>query len=180
MTFAEEAITRVPPTTDHSHLLNVLQSLEQGSADEGTALGVGLGLAAHATLNVPNPSRVVLLLTDGRSNTGTLEPLSAAKAAATLRVRIHAVGVGPESGEDPLDEPLLQSVVATGNGRYFRARVASGLRRVLSDLDDLETAPVEERAGFSFDPRHSVFILLALLLFTLEGLLRATPWGRLS
>jgi len=65
VTFSEEAITRVPPTTDHSHLLNVLQSLEQGSADEGTALGVGLGLAAHAPFNVPTPSRMVLLLTDG-------------------------------------------------------------------------------------------------------------------
>jgi Ca-activated chloride channel family protein len=180
VTFGEDALTRVPPTTDHEHMLGVLETVRVTDADEGTAIGMGLGLAAHAVLQVPNPSRVVLLMTDGRSNTGTLGPLSAAEAAGRLGVRIHAIGVGPVTGDDPLDEALLQAVVEEGNGRFFRAADSDGLRAVLSELDELEKGPIAERAGFTFESKHHGLVLVAMLLFVLEAALRANPRGRLT
>jgi Ca-activated chloride channel family protein len=169
VTFGEQALTRVPPTADHDHLLDVLDGLEVGSRDEGTALGIGLGLAAHGTLNVPSPTRIVLVLTDGRSNRGQVEPLSAAEAARALGVRIHAVGVGHQGGDDPLDEALLKRIVGIGGGRFFRAEDARGLRDVLSELNTLETGPVAHRAGFVYESRHVGILVLALLLLAAEA-----------
>jgi Ca-activated chloride channel family protein len=180
VTFGEEALTRVPPTTDHEHLLKVLETIEVVDADEGTALGMGLGLAAHAALQIDVPSRVVILLTDGRSNAGTLGPLSAAQAAGSLGVRIHAIGVGASEGEDPLDEPLLRAVVEEGEGQFFRATDSGGLRDVLSELDQLETGPVADRAGFASESKHRGLLLIALVMMILEGALRGNPRGRLT
>ena len=180
VTFGENALTRVPPTTNHQHLLEVLDDVRVRSLDEGTALGTGLGLAAHGTLNVATPSRVVILFTDGRSNAGTLEPLSAAEAAGILGIRIHAVGIGSADGEEPLDEPLLRAIVDAGDGRYLRSEDAAGLRSVLSAINELETGPVTERAGFTFESRHRGILWAAILLFLLEAVLWSLPRGRVS
>ena len=180
VTFGDGAVTRVPPTTRHDHLLEVLSDVRVESRDEGTALGMGLGLAAYSALEVPSPSRVVLLLTDGRSNRGTVEPLSAADAAGALGIRIHAIGVGGAQGEDPLDENLLHSLVQRAEGRFFRAADAVGLREVLASLGSMETAPLTEAAGFTFESHHKGLILTVLLLLSLEAIGRSLPGGRLG
>ena len=120
VTFGEEGATRVPPTTDHSHLLEILAELEIAPHENGTAMGVGLGLAAQRLVSVPSPSRVVILLTDGRNNTGALGPLSAVRAAATMGMRVHTVGIGDPNGAEPLDETLLRQIAEEGGGRFFR------------------------------------------------------------
>jgi Ca-activated chloride channel family protein len=141
---------------------------------------MGLGLAAHSALNVPNPTRVVVLITDGRSNAGSLQPLSAAQAANRLGVRIHTIGVGPEVGEDPLNQELLEGLAEAGGGRFHEAADAGGLREVLASLDELETGPVADEAGFQVESRHRGLLLLALSLLVLEAFLHASPRGRLS
>lgn len=178
VTFGEEALTRVPPTTRHNHLQDVLGRLRVEGSQEGTALGLGIGLAAHTALTLQGPTHVVLLLTDGRNNRGSVDPLSAAGAASTLGVRIHAVGVGEAGGGDPLDDNLLRSVVRAGSGRYFRAQDGEGLREVLLALDALETAPIPETASFVFESHARVVLLGATILLVLEALASALPKGR--
>jgi Ca-activated chloride channel family protein len=180
VTFGTDAATRVPPTTRHAHLLEVLDEVRVEGPDEGTALGMGLGLAALSALEVPAPSRIVVLLTDGRSNRGTVEPLSAADAAGVLGVRIHAVGVGESEGEDPLDESLLRAVVGKAEGLFFRAHDARGLREVLSELGEMEIGPMADSAGFTFRSHHRGLILAVLLLLVLEAVGRALPRGRVG
>lgn len=179
VTFGETAVTRVPPTSHHQHLLDVLAEMEVAEGENGTAMGVGLGLAAQRVSLVPSPSRVVILLTDGRSNTGAMEPLPVTRAARTLGLRIHTVGVGAPRGDDPLDESLLREVAQDGGGRYFPVRDPAGFRGVMEELDRLERGPLPRAAGFSSRSLHRGFLLAAVLLLLLEALLWLRPGGRI-
>ena len=179
VTFAGEARILVPPTASHGYLQGLLQDLEPRGDEGGTALGAGLGLAAHGLLAVPSPSRAVLLVTDGRNNAGTLDPLPVSRAARELGVRVHAVGVGGEGGGEPLDQGLLTRVARRGGGSYFRARDPEGLRRVMMAIDSLETGPVEEKKPVEHRSLHTPFLLLACLLLLGEAGLGMAPRGRI-
>ena len=179
VTFAREARILVPPTTSHGYLQDLLQDLGPRGDEGGTALGAGLGLAAHGLLAVPSPSRAVLLVTDGRNNAGTLDPLPVSRAARELGVRVHAVGVGGEGGGEPLDQGLLTRVARLGGGSYFRARDPEGLRRVMTAIDSLETGPLEEAAPVEHRSLHTPFLLLACLLLLGEAGLGVAPRGRI-
>lgn len=180
VTFAGEARTEVPPTVHHSHLRSVLETVSPREDREGTAMGSGLGLAAHGLLAVPSPSRVVLLVTDGRSNAGTLDPLPVARAARELGMRIHTVGVGREGGGEPLDAALLGDVARVGGGTYFRARDAGGLRRAMVAIDSLETGPVEGESGVRHRSLHLPLLLGVVLLLVGEGGAAVLPRGRIA
>ncbi len=180
VTFGEGAVTRVPSSTHHRPLLQALGSLRVDDPDERTALGMGLGLAAHHVLNGPSPSRVVVVFTDGRSNAGTMDPVSAAGAAAALGIRIHTVGLGGRDSLEPADEGVLREVARVGGGKYFQAEDARGLRDVLQALDRMETGPITEEAGLVHESRHQGLLLLALLVLVLEAGLRAAPGGRIG
>jgi len=179
VTFGEEAVTRVPPTPDHQHLLKVLGEVGIATGENGTAMGVGLGLAAQRASEVPSPSRVVILLTDGRNNSGAMEPIPVSRAARALGVRVHAVGVGAPGGEDPLDEPLLQGIARDGGGRYFRARDQGGFTSIMAELDCLERGPIPREPGFTYSSLHGGFLISGLLLLLLECMLWVLPGGRI-
>ncbi len=103
-----------------------------------------------------------MLLTDGVNNRGTIDPRTAAKAAAAMGVRIYTIGVGSE-GMAPvpvgrgvfglrfetrpveLDEPLLEFIATTSGGRYFRAKDSQSLERIYQQIDQLERSPIHAR-----------------------------------
>lgn len=178
VTFAREAVTRVPPTLDHGYFLGALDALEVEEEADGTAVGTGLGLAAHRVLQEPSPSRVVVLLTDGRNNSGSTDPLSVARAAAALEIRVHAVGVGGTGGDEPLDEPVLSRLSALTGGRYFRARDPGAFRAVLAQVDALEKGPIPPQITPVHDSAQGGFLLAGALLLLLEGLSWALPRRR--
>jgi len=180
VTFAGEALTRVPPTTTHRYLREVVRSLEVSPVDDGTALGVGLGLAAHRLQSVDSPSRVVILVTDGRSNAGAVEPLPVAEAAGRLGVRIHAVGLGGEVGEDPLNEALLQTIAGVGGGRYFQASDPVGLQKTLTAIDELEKGPVARAQAVDYRSLHHGILMVGALLLLLESLAWIAPGARIG
>lgn len=178
VTFSREAVTRVPPTTDHAHLLRILDALEVEAEANGTALGTGLGLAAQRALQAPSISRALVLITDGRNNTGFADPLSVAGAVGDLEMRVHCVGVGGDGGEDPLDEALLARVSARTGGRYFRARDGKAFREVMAQVDALETSPIPAEVTPEYRPLQSGVLKLGALLLLLEGILWALPGRR--
>ena len=178
VTFGEEAATRVPLTTHHRHLLEVLGEVEIASGENGTALGAGVGLASQRIARVPSPSKVVILLTDGRNNTGALGPAAVARAAATLGIRIHTVGIGAPGGEEPLDESLLRQVAEEGGGRFLRARDAAGFRSVMEELDRLERGPIPLEVAGPWRSFHGSFLAAGILLLLLEAGLWLRPRGR--
>ncbi len=178
VTFGEAGVTRVPPTSDHAFLLRALGRVEVAAHENGTAMGVGLGLATQRVSDASSPSRVVILLTDGRNNTGAMEPISVARAASALGIRIHVVGVGGTSGADPLDEELLRAVAREGGGRYFPVRDGAGFATVMEALDGMERGPIPSTAGLPRESRHREVLLLGMILLLAEAVLWLVPGGR--
>ena len=94
--FSGEALTQVPLTTDYPVVQAALDNLQPGQLDDGTAIGTAIATAANRLKDAPGKSRVLVLLTDGVNNRGSIDPRTAAKAAAQFGIRIYGIGVGSE------------------------------------------------------------------------------------
>jgi Ca-activated chloride channel family protein len=194
--FAGEALTVVPGTLDHELLLQAVESLDVGQLEDGTAIGTALATAVNRLRTVEEGARVVVLLTDGDNNRGTIDPLDAAAAAEALGVRVYTIGVGRD-GVAPVpigrtrfgyqyanmpvqvNDELLDAVAGRTGGLYFRATDPEALARIYDRIDALETAPIrEERSVERASVRHE-FVVLALLALLLE-LIGSTLRGRRS
>jgi Ca-activated chloride channel family protein len=189
--FAGEALTQVPLTTDYQVLEQAIQNLRIGILDDGTAIGTGIATAANRLRRSPDRSRVIVLLTDGVNNRGTVDPRTAAEAAAALDIRVYTIGVGTQ-GEAPvptgqglqglryqtlpveIDEPLLTDVARMTGGRYYRATDRQSLREVFSAIDRLEKSTVQHEVYRRIDESYRLPIGLGLLALALELVVAAT------
>lgn len=186
--FAGEALTLVPGTLDHGVVINAVEELRVGRLDDGTAIGVAVATAANRLRGLEAPSRVVVLLTDGDNNRGSITPEQAAAAAATLGIKVYTIGVGRD-GVAPVpigrtafgyqyanmpvrvNEDLLRSVAETTGGQYFRATDPEALTRIYRRIDELEKAPLREvRTVERVALRRELLLFAGLaLLFELLG-----------
>ena len=157
--FAGRSFTQCPPTLDHDVLVSLLRQVDFGQVQDGTAIGTGILNATNRLRGEGSQGRVMILLTDGVNNSGEVAPVTAARAAAALGIRIYTIGVGRE-GEHPLevddpllgrrivtarteiDEPMLREISALTGGRYFRAQNTQALEAIYSEIDGLEKAEV--------------------------------------
>jgi Ca-activated chloride channel family protein len=196
---ARYADTRSPLTLDHANLVSIARSLEIVSdrAEDGTALGDGLGLAVERLRESKARSRVAILLTDGVSNAGTDAPLDAAKLAKKLGIKVYTVGAGtnglaPVRVEDPfsgrsllrqvpveIDEETLRAIADQTGGAYFRATDADALRRVYAQIDRLERSQLEGHRWRQYREEFALPLALGLLLAALGLLGECTLWRRL-
>jgi len=189
--FAAQALTQVPITTDYAVLEEALRELRVGMLEDGTAIGTAIATAATRLRRAPGKSKVIILLTDGVNNRGTVDPRTAAQAAAAFGIRIYTIGVGTR-GEAPvptgqgvdglryqnlpveIDEPLLTDVARATGGRYFRATDSESLRHVFEDINRLEKTTVEQVVYRRFDEAYRVPLALGLLALGLEIVISAT------
>ncbi|MHB1225634.1 MAG: VWA domain-containing protein, partial [Gemmatimonadaceae bacterium] len=189
--FAGEALTQVPLTVDYPVILAAVDNLQAGQLEDGTAIGSAIVTAANRLRDAPGRSRVVILLTDGENNRGSVDPRTAAQAAAAFDIRIYTIGVGTE-GLAPvpvgkglfglryenrpvrIDEELLRDVAGTTGGRYFRARDAAALERIYEQIDQLERAPIQARSYVRYTERYPWPLGVALL--ALAGELMLLAW----
>lgn len=189
--FAGEALTQVPLTVDYAVLERAVMDLRMGMLEDGTAIGSGLATALNRLRRVPDRSKVVLLLTDGENNRGTIDPRTAAQAAAALGVKVYTIGVGTE-GEAPIptgrgvtgfryevlpvriDEKLLQEMAQMTGGRYFRAKDSEALSRIFQQIDALEKSPIHITSYTNYEEILRPFILAGMLALALELGLSAT------
>ncbi len=153
--FGEEAFTQVPLTLDHDALVGFLADIQIGMAGRSaTAIGQGIAVASKRLASLEAESKVVILLTDGRSNAGSLSPELAAQAAHALDVRVYTIGVGSHGGrvgglfgmlrsEGEIDEETLQLVADTTGARYFRATDTRSLVQIYETIDQLEKTTAE-------------------------------------
>jgi Ca-activated chloride channel homolog len=183
--FAGEALTQVPLTLDYPVLLAAVDNLQAGQLEDGTAIGTGLITATNRLRGSRGRSRVMVLLTDGENNRGSIDPRTAAQAAAALGIRIYTIGVGSE-GVAPvpvgrgvlglryenrpvrIDEVLLEDVAKQTGGRYFRARDAQALRRIYEQIDQLERTPLRTSRFVRFTELYPWPLALAALALALE------------
>lgn len=189
--FGEEAFTQVPLTLDHDTLLSFLRLVEIGMAGPNkTAVGEALAIAGKRLDQLDAPSKVVVLLTDGRSNAGRLTPLQAAQAAEALDIRVYTIGVGAMEGSgggifgmfrrgDHVDEETLQAIATQTGGRYFRATDTRSLREIYATIDELETSTAEVREYVHREELYRWALLPGLALLAVHLLLGWTVFRRL-
>ncbi len=197
VTFGGYASARTPLTADHEAVRHVLKGVEipsisydaQGNPIDPeetlTAVGDGLATALARIRNAPVKTKIVILLSDGVSNTGAVDPDDAAAAAAKLGIRVYTIGVGTKSRRTPFfrrdafgrqaiayadvsfDESQLKSIAAKTGARYFSVRDSEGLKAALEEIDSLEKTTIDETVYQRWREFFAPFLLAGSLLLVL-------------
>lgn len=188
--FSGEALTQVPLTVDYPVLLTAVDNLQPGQLEDGTAIGTAIATSANRLNNAPGRSKVLILLTDGVNNRGTIDPRTAANAAAALGIRMYTIGVGSE-GMAPvpvgrgvfglryenrpveIDDALLEYVAQVSGGRYFRARDGMALQRIYEQIDQLERSPIQAKRYVRYQELFRWPLAIAIGALLLEMMLLA-------
>lgn len=193
--FGSEAFTQAPLTLDYGVLLSFVERLETGMAGDATAIGSALSVATQRIKDIPAKSKVIVLLTDGKSNAGPVAPIEAAKAAATFGVKVYTIGVGTE-GTAPMprvtplgvfyepvqvefDEATLQELAKLTGGQYWRARTTQGLQEIYDTIDQLEKTEIKVKEHMDYNELFGPFVLAGLGLLLLELVLAQTRLRKL-
>jgi len=210
--FARYAETICPLVLSHNVLLEFLKKTQivRLRSEDGTAIGDAIALAAarlkkaeeqiqkareklglaeegNSNTNDDNgfkiKSKVIILLTDGRNNTGQYSPLEAAELAKKWGIKIYNIGIGSAqsyttietmmgafkipTGQE-LDEGLLKAIAERTGGFYSRADDAESLRRIVEKIDDLEKTKVKSIQYMQYDERFGPWTMVALVLLCVE------------
>jgi Ca-activated chloride channel family protein len=191
--FAATAFSQCPLTLDHDALLQLLEGLDFGLAEDGTAIGMGLATSVAGLRASKTPSKVVVLLTDGQNNRGAIDPLTGADLARAFGIRVYTIlvgrgGVVPVPVDDPLvgrrtqmvrmdvDEGTLREIATRTGGRFFRATDNASLAEIYAQIDRLERAPIKSityREYFDLGPALLGIATALLALF----LVSRTTWA---
>ncbi len=194
--FAGQSFTQCPLTVDHRAVLTLLDKVQLGMIEDGTAIGLGLANAVNRLKSSEAKSKVAILLTDGVNNAGEIDPLTAADLAAQYRVRVYTIGVGREGTsllpiQDPafgarvlkvethIDENMLQSIAAKTGGAYFRAQDERSLREIFKRIDSLEKTEVTVEKYTHYEERFFWFLWPAILFILFELLWTHLLWVKI-
>ena len=185
--FGSRAFLVTPLTYDLDAVRAQLQGATVGLAGTETAIGDAIAVAVKRLAGQPAQARVVVLLTDGVNNAGSIAPLDAARAAKAAGVRIYTIGIGATEMRVPdlfgthtvnpsadLDEGMLRALATQTGGRYFRATDSSQLADAYRAIDALEPMPQQ---GPTLRPRHELF-RWPLALAVIAWLLALAPRAR--
>lgn len=188
--FAGQAFTRVPPTLDRRLVASAAASLDVDLIRNGTDISGAVLTATRRVLESDLEPRVVILVSDGAHNAAGVGPLAAARAAASVGVRVHSIGIvppeegssnvdaggpGPEGGEDVAT--VLSEVAAITGGRYFQAATSAALDSIYSEIDRLETPGPRPTEREVRHPLGAWFLAVVLGLLAIEGMLLGSRWG---
>lgn len=189
--FSGESFTQCPLTTDHQVLQNLFANVKSGMVEDGTAIGMGLATAVNRLKESEAISKVIILLTDGVNNQGSVAPLTAAKIAQKFGIRVYTIGVGTkgyapypfktpfgttvyQDVEVQIDEETLQNIASVTNGQYFRATSNKALESIYREIDQLERSKIEIKEYHKKKEEFFPLALLALTLLIIEFALRHT------
>ncbi|WP_329806868.1 vWA domain-containing protein [Flavobacterium facile] len=192
--YAGESYTRTPVTSDKAMLLNSLKEVQYNGMvlQDGTAIGIGLATSINRLKDSKTKSKIIILLTDGVNNLGSLDPISAAEIAKTYGIKVYTVGVGtngmanfpvakdangnivfqPQKVE--IDEKLMQEIATITKGKYFRATDNKKLEAIYDEIDRLEKSKITENRFMMFDEQFRPWLLIGLFLLALEMILSRT------
>jgi Ca-activated chloride channel family protein len=196
--FSGESFTQCPLTTDHTVLKNLFSSVKTGMVQDGTAIGMGLATAVSRLKDSKAKSKVVILLTDGVNNSGSIAPELAADLARPFGIRIYTIGVGTKgmalspvniypNGQYvydyvkvDIDESVLKKISNATGGKYFRATDNAKLKAIYAEIDKMEKTIIEEK---QYSRKAELFHPLAIAAFVLlivEFLLKNTVFKTIT
>lgn len=182
--FAGTAYTRVPLTLDHNIVRESLKDVKVESVNEqGTAIGMAISVGVNRLKKSDATTKIMLLVTDGDNNAGSINPNTAAELAKELGIRIYTIGVGTDETiipvqdvfgqtryqkiEGGLNEALLQEIAKTTEGEYFRARGEKALTQIFDNINKLERSDFEQDFFVQYTELAFILIKIALVLLLL-------------
>lgn len=192
--FSGEGVTLCPPTLDYQILLQSVEQAIVGILRDGTAIGEALALSVNRLKESNAKSRVVILITDGDNNMGSIAPLTAGDIATGFGIKVYSIALGTEGTvrfpdyddtlgfrrkvyrqtNSSINPALLMKISEETGGQFFRADDADSLDRVFAEINKLERSKVETKDRILWDEHFQIFLAAAILLFVLEFMLRMT------
>ena len=182
--FGANAFTQCPLTLDQSILLSFIDKLKIGMAGDATAIGSAIGISAKRLKDLKSKSKIIILLTDGRNNSGAISPIQAAEIAKSLGIKIYTIGVG-KRGKAPflvdsifgkrliyqdvdIDEKVLSKISKMTDGKYFRAIDLKTLKDIYKQIDLLEKSEIKVLDHSKYKELFHYFLIPVLLLLLAE------------
>ena len=189
--FAGESFTLCPLTLDYPVLIELLSDVQLGQLQDGTAIGDALATATHRLRVSQSKTKIVILLTDGENNAGSIAPETAASLAKSFGIKVYTIGMGKEGGAripyadttfgkryrevlTYLDENTLKLIASTTGGSYFRATDGQSLKRIYTEIDRFEKTKFEVANAIVRKELVGYFLIPTMLLLGIEILLRNT------
>jgi Ca-activated chloride channel family protein len=200
--FASKSFTRCPLTLDHEVLKSMLEDVEIGMIEDGTAIGLALANCVARLKDSDAKSKVVILLTDGVNNRGEIDPVTGASLAKAAGIRVYTVGVGEEGGapvpvptrdgrmvyaRNPdgsiymteLDEDTLKEIAKITDGRYYRATDEKALEEIYKKILEMEKTAFEVK-HFKHRKELAKYVLpFGILAMFVEIVLLSTVWRKI-
>jgi Ca-activated chloride channel family protein len=193
--FGTHAYTQLPLTRDYNTIASILERLQIGAAGPNTAIGDAVGISLKRMEDIKSKSNIIILLTDGQSNSGELSPQIATDIAVQKGVKIYTVGVGtrgqvPFLIKDPvfgeryvhqqvdIDEAALKDIATKTQGLYFKAENTEGLQQIYSTIDSLEKTEVKTQTFAEYNELYRYLLIPAFILIGIWILLTHTRFVR--
>ena len=194
--FARHSFTQCPLTLDYGVLLGLLEKIDIGIIEDGTAIGTAIANSVNRLRDSSAKSKIMILLTDGMNNAGKIDPVTAAKTASALDIKIYTIGAGkpgmaPYPVDDPifgkryvqmetqLDEVLLREIADETGGMYFRANDENALKEIYKTIGNLEKTKIETKEYANYTELGIGFILPGFIIFLLEIVLANSVFRKL-
>jgi Ca-activated chloride channel family protein len=188
--FSEKVFTLLPLTTDPALVDQVLSEISIGYLGSGTNIGDGLALAVARAVGSDTKNKVIILLTDGVANVGTLTPLQAAEEAKKFGIKVYTIGLGTdEDARIPvgngifgtqyqlipggsIDYKTLQEISDLTGGKFYPAKSNGALKEILDDIQKLEKTEIKVNHKIVYDEQFYQFLLYGVCLIFVAEFLR--------
>ncbi|MDI1322852.1 MAG: VWA domain-containing protein [Algoriphagus sp.] len=180
--FAGEAYSLAPLTNDYELLSDLIAEISFDMMEaKGTAIGSAIASATNRMKDAESASKVLILLSDGESNAGNVDPLFAAQLASALDIKIYTIAVGkdgmvpygtdffgrPQMVESYLDETTLREIAKIGNGQFFRASDGGALQSIFDQINTLEKTEILENRYKETADYYRIYLFWAMAFFFL-------------
>lgn len=196
VSFAALPYSMSPLTLDHDWLQERVAAISTDVLEDGTAIGSALASSVNRLRDSVAKTKLVILLTDGENNAGSVSPETAAQAAKALGIKVYTVGAGTDgfvpipykdrfgnthyrNAQSKIDEPTLQEIANITGGSYFRARDYKALKAIYREIDNMEKTEIDVEQYTQYETRFTLFLAMAIVFLALEKLLSFSRLGRM-
>ena len=178
--FAGESFTQCPLTIDHDRIIELFKDIRTGILEDGTAIGSGLATAVQRLKDSDAKSKVIILLTDGENNAGSISPKTAAELASTFDIKVYTIdrqtffGTQQQKVKSNIDHEALNNIAEVTGGKYYRAESAETLKNIYEEIDRLEKTELASLKFYKKTDLHLPYLLIGIGLLLISKTLGLT------